>query len=42
MNDLIDSNGSWGKVVHYEDLSNDMHIVCMCETPRDYRAKKCR
>ncbi len=28
MNDLIDSNGSRGKVLHYEeDLSNDMHIV---------------
>ncbi len=27
MNDLIDSNGSRGKVAHFEKLSNDMHIV---------------
>ncbi len=27
MNDLIDSNGSRGKVAHMRELSNDMHIV---------------
>ncbi len=27
MNDLIDSNGSRGKVLIMSELSNDMHIV---------------
>ncbi len=41
MNDLIDNNGSRGKVASiWRELSNDMHIVWICKTPRDYRAKK--
>ncbi len=39
MNDLIDNNGSRGKVAHMRELSNDMHIVWIVNT-RDYRAKK--
>ncbi len=41
MNDLIDTNGSRGKVAHYDKTyQNDMHIVWIYKTPRDYRAKK--
>ncbi len=28
MNDLIDSNGSWGKVVHYEEIYQMICILC--------------
>ncbi len=40
MNDLIDTNGSRGKVAHYDKTYQTMHIVWICKTPRDYRAKK--
>ncbi len=28
MNDLIDSNGSWGKVAHYEEIYQMICILC--------------
>ncbi len=28
MNDLIDSNGSWGKVAHYEEIYKMICILC--------------
>ncbi len=30
MNDLIDSNGSWGKVVHNEEIYKMICILCVC------------
>ncbi len=30
MNDLIDSNGSWGKVVHNVEIYQMICILCVC------------
>ncbi len=39
INDLIDTNGLEAKLLIWWELSTDMHIVWICKTPRDYRAK---